>query len=397
MSKFTSFAGHANISAMRIFPITFIFSVLVLVIAACGESAPSRTPTSAPEAAVVPTITPTLTPMATATIAPKATPKAAPMPTQMPTPTVTPAPPTASFSADAESGSAPLMVEFNNTSQGPAISVEWDFGDGLRSTDQSPSHRYTIAGTYTVQLTVLGQGGTGTNVMSDFITVRPGPPVGLEVLPSSAMLAVQEITQFTAIAKDKFGNAVLGDVSWATAGKGGSITDRGLFTADTAAGTFAGIVTAFLEADAKELTATASVTVEPGPVTRVMAEPAEVTLDISDTQPFQVEVFDEFGNKIPDVLVSWKTSTDVGMINPDGLFTAGTNAGVFPASIQVEAVKDLSRASATADVSIRPDPLASMDVLPSFAVVEKGEPYIKSTFIDCFHKLPNQWTSSDLR
>ncbi|MEM6801980.1 MAG: S8 family serine peptidase [Bacteroidota bacterium] len=49
-------------------------------------------------------------------------------------------------------------VNFNNTSTG-ALSYEWDFGDGTTSTDQNPSHDYTLAGTYTVTLVVSGSGG----------------------------------------------------------------------------------------------------------------------------------------------------------------------------------------------------------------------------------------------
>ena len=61
-------------------------------------------------------------------------------------------PPSASFLVDVDSGSAPLTVEFDNTSQGPATDVEWDFGDGATSTNLSPVHRYTVAGTYDVKL-----------------------------------------------------------------------------------------------------------------------------------------------------------------------------------------------------------------------------------------------------
>lgn len=49
-------------------------------------------------------------------------------------------------------------VNFNNQSTG-ASSFFWDFGDGTTSTDQSPSHDYTLAGKYTVTLTVEAAGG----------------------------------------------------------------------------------------------------------------------------------------------------------------------------------------------------------------------------------------------
>ena len=68
-------------------------------------------------------------------------------------------PPSASFSVDVESGVAPLEVRFAHTSQGPLTSVEWDFGDGTTSTEYSPSHTYTTAGSHSVRLTAVGPGG----------------------------------------------------------------------------------------------------------------------------------------------------------------------------------------------------------------------------------------------
>ena len=123
-------------------------------------------------------------------------------------PAATIIPPSASFSFDVNSGSAPLRVNFNNVFDGPITSTEWDFGDGTTSTDQSPSHRYTLAGTYTVQLTVSGPGGTDNIQMADLITVTPGSPISEEVSPSEAILAVQEETPFTMVARDQFGNVV---------------------------------------------------------------------------------------------------------------------------------------------------------------------------------------------
>ena len=75
-------------------------------------------------------------------------------------------PPSASFLVDVDSGSAPLTVEFDNTSQGPATEVEWDFGDGDTSTSLSPIHRYTVAGTYDVKLSVSGPGGSDVTVLA---------------------------------------------------------------------------------------------------------------------------------------------------------------------------------------------------------------------------------------
>jgi len=63
-----------------------------------------------------------------------------------------------------------LRVEFSNSSVRYNTSL-WDFGDGNTSTDENPVHTYTTAGAYDVTLSVVGDGGTDTNVLSSYINV----------------------------------------------------------------------------------------------------------------------------------------------------------------------------------------------------------------------------------
>jgi len=78
--------------------------------------------------------------------------------------------PTASFTADVTQGSAPLTVQFTDTSTNSPTSWAWSFGDGATSTLQNPSHTYTGAGTYTVTLTASNTGGSDTATRSGYIT-----------------------------------------------------------------------------------------------------------------------------------------------------------------------------------------------------------------------------------
>ena len=48
-------------------------------------------------------------------------------------------------------------VGFKNRSSGHIQSIEWDFGDGQRSTVYNPLHVYSEPGTYTVRLTIQGE------------------------------------------------------------------------------------------------------------------------------------------------------------------------------------------------------------------------------------------------
>lgn len=80
-------------------------------------------------------------------------------------------PVTAEFSATPTSGPAPLAVTFTNLSTGDWSTVSWNFGDGATSTDSNPSHIYTVPGTYTVSLIVIGSGGSDIETKTDYIQV----------------------------------------------------------------------------------------------------------------------------------------------------------------------------------------------------------------------------------
>ena len=79
--------------------------------------------------------------------------------------------PTASFTASATSGTAPLTVAFTDTSTGTPTAWSWSFGDGGTSTAQNPSHTFA-AGTWTVSLTASNAGGSSSTTRT--VTVAPG-------------------------------------------------------------------------------------------------------------------------------------------------------------------------------------------------------------------------------
>jgi PKD repeat protein len=78
-------------------------------------------------------------------------------------------------------------VTFTNTSVN-STSYDWDFGDGLNSSEESPLHEYADAGTYVVILTASGPCGTSTKS----ITVNTAPKADFTASPLSgcAPLAV---------------------------------------------------------------------------------------------------------------------------------------------------------------------------------------------------------------
>ena len=282
-------------------------------------------------------------------------------------------------------------MKFNNTSRNQVWSVEWDFGDGATSIADSPVHRYTVAGIYTVRLTARGPGGTDTRVMSDLVTVLPGRAVSLEVSPPEATVAVQESAQFSAAALDEFGNSVPGPITWSATAGGSSTDGDGRLTAGTVAGEFADAVTATFATGRGDIVGMASVTVEPGPLFEAPIDPSEVTLDIGDAQAFEVTRTDEFGNPIVVGLISWTVTQGVGELDDGGNFVARSTAGSFSEAVAVEVLVDGVRASATADVSIRPGPLATVEVEPSFVVMEEGliQQFSASGFDEAGNEIPD--------
>jgi len=93
-----------------------------------------------------------------------------------------PGAPVANFTAIPTSGTAPFTVNFTDQSSGTVSSYAWDFNnDGtVDSTEQSPSYTYAAVGSYTVNLTVTGPGGSDSEVKTGYIKVTgssPGKPV----------------------------------------------------------------------------------------------------------------------------------------------------------------------------------------------------------------------------
>jgi PKD repeat protein len=89
---------------------------------------------------------------------------------------VTSTAPATSFIASPPSGTAPLTVQFTDTSTNSPTSWNWNFGDGSTSSSQNPLHLYQAAGTYTVSLTTSNSGGSSNNAFSQSITVFAGQP-----------------------------------------------------------------------------------------------------------------------------------------------------------------------------------------------------------------------------
>ncbi|MBP6334135.1 MAG: PKD domain-containing protein [Bacteroidia bacterium] len=71
-------------------------------------------------------------------------------------------------------GTATSFTDASTISSNVITNWTWDFGDATGSTDQNPTHIYTTAGTYTVQLTVASADGCSHTVTNN-VVVNPLP------------------------------------------------------------------------------------------------------------------------------------------------------------------------------------------------------------------------------
>ena len=74
-------------------------------------------------------------------------------------------------------GDVPFLVEFENASTGYISSYLWEFGDGITSPQENPTHTYKQVGKYTVSLTVGHETDTKKVSKTDIVTVLPANSV----------------------------------------------------------------------------------------------------------------------------------------------------------------------------------------------------------------------------
>ncbi len=110
-----------------------------------------------------------------------------------------PVSPTAAFTGTPTTGTAPLSVQFTDSSTGGPTSWSWNFGDSSpTSTAQNPSHTYTQAGTYTVALTASNSGGNNTSTRTNYIAVAgtPGTPISVPAVADAHVSEAQAASNF---------------------------------------------------------------------------------------------------------------------------------------------------------------------------------------------------------
>ncbi|MBI4416075.1 MAG: PQQ-binding-like beta-propeller repeat protein, partial [Euryarchaeota archaeon] len=216
-----------------------------------------------------------------------------------------------------------------------------------------------VAGTDNVRVSSGALSDTAT------ITVTPGTLDRVEVLPGVASVAVDGTVQFSAAAKDRFGNAIAGATfAWAVVGAIGTVDGTGRFTAGTTTGV--GTVTASFGGK----TGIAVVEVVAGPIDHIQSTPSAISVRAGEYILVLAQGYDAYDNPIPGLTYSWATT--LGSVTPT---SAAGEAAVFAAGFQT-GTGTLTIASGgrslTVAVTVTPGPLNRIALDPSPATVVAG-------------------------
>jgi PKD repeat protein len=288
-------------------------------------------------------------------------------------------PPVAAFTQDVTSGKVPLTVQFTDQSTNTPNEWAWDFeNDGtVDSTQQSPSHIYTGAGTYAVSLTASNNDGPGTVTKTNLITVQPlePPTADFSATPTSGKVSLT--VQFTDLSAGATG------WSWDFGDNTPLSTDRNPSHTYDKAGTYAVTLTA-TNADGSDVEAKAGyVTVSPL-VPPVAAFTADV---IEGTVPFAVTFTDQSTND--PTTWSWDfgdggTST---LQNPSHEYTT---PGTFTVRLTATNTDGHDIEEKVGYITARPPvpaPVASFTQTPS-----SGLAPLAVTFMDQSTNSPTSWS-----
>ncbi len=248
--------------------------------------------------------------------------------------------------------------QFGNT-MSPQPTMTWTVsGGGTINSAGLFTAGTTAGGPFTVTATSGAKSGTAS------VTVTATTTLGsIVVTPSSATVLFAGTKQYTASAKDQFGNtlAVQPTFTWTVSG-GGTINATGLFTAGSVAGgPFA------VTASSGGKNGTASVTVALAQtLTSITVTPTPVIVITSTTKQFTAVANDQFGNAMA-VQPTFTWTATGGTINAAGLYSAGATAGTFGVTATSGAI------SGSAVVTLQNPPvLTAIIVTPSSSTLAPG-------------------------
>ena len=288
----------------------------------------------------------------------------------------------ADFVGAPTSGTRPLTVVFTNTSTGSYSNSLWDFGNGVTSTVNSPTHTYMAAGVYTVTLTVSGLGGTDTMTRTNYITVNYIPVVADFVgTPTSGERPLTAV--FTNNSTGDYTNSL-----WSFGDGGTSTTTHPTYTY-TATGVYTVTLTVSGPGGTDSMTSTNYITVTPASVhANFSATPT------SGVAPLVVG----FTN-----LSTGDFTTSSWTFGDGGTSTAGsptytyTTAGVYTVTLTVSGLGGTDTTTRTSYITVYEPVVAGFVGAPTVGIAPLGVVFTNTSTGDYTNSLwvfGDGWTSS---
>lgn len=279
-----------------------------------------------------------------------------------------------SLSLPVASGAQLSLACYDTSASAPCKGISWSSTAGSVSGGDSSAtfSSGTVAGSGSVA--AKGEGFS----CSIPVSILPGSLAQITVLPETASLIVGQSRQFSASARDAYGNTVaIGAPAWSISDKIGTISLTGLFTATGAGTTYVTARHSGVEGTARvsisepEMTESCVVTPQnPRPV---------VMTDTTVTVRCYRSSSGGLSQEVQCPTVSW-SATSGSLSNPHShgqlsavTFTAGEKAGkaMVAASYRAGFSNDKTTCSATLDV--QPDEPAKVSVYPAKATLKAGE------------------------
>ncbi|MBZ5686109.1 MAG: hypothetical protein LAP86_13840 [Acidobacteriia bacterium] len=230
----------------------------------------------------------------------------------------------------------------------------------------------SLAGTYTVTATSAADSSKSASAA---VTVTQPPQISISVSPTTASLQTGAQQQFSAAVSGTTNTAV----TWKASG--GTVTNGGLYTAPSLAGTYT--VTATSAADSSK-SASAAVTVTQPPQISISVSPTTASLQTGAQQQFSAAV-----SGTTNTAVTWKASG--GTVTNGGLYTAPSLAGTY--TVTVTSAADSSKSS-SAVVTVTQPAQVSISVSPTTANVQTGGQQQFSAYVSGTSNTAVTWSAS---
>ena len=209
----------------------------------------------------------------------------------------------------------------NSRGEPVSVPVLWGATGGRINADGTFSS--SLTGTF--KITGRGRGWRHTDSSIVVVVSPPSDLARLAVTPDSVSVAAGSQQTFSATGYTADGSSTPVGVVWSATG--GSVDPAGLYTADSAGGTFRVIASTTTGTLADTAVVVITPPAPPAPtLTRVILSPASVTLATGSTQGFRAYGRNSLGDS---VAVEVGFSATGGTITSSGLYTAGSSGGTY--------------------------------------------------------------------